>query len=71
MRFDFIVISPLLLSHCGFSFVFGCGVSFFGEFQWLPVDDCSAVNCDCGALARGNTNPFLFYLKIFVITTLI
>ena len=26
--FDFIVITPLLLSHCGFSFVFGCGVSF-------------------------------------------
>ena len=22
------VIVPLLLSHCGFSFVFGCGVSF-------------------------------------------
>ena len=28
MEFDFIVIAPLLLSHCGFSFVFGCGVSF-------------------------------------------
>ena len=27
-RFDFIVIAPLLPSHCGFSFVFGCGVSF-------------------------------------------
>ena len=25
--FDFIVIAPLLPSHCGFSFVFGCGVS--------------------------------------------
>ena len=25
---------------------------FFGEFQCLPVDDCSAVNCDSGALAR-------------------
>ena len=29
MGFDIIVIAPLLLSHCGFSFVFGCGVSFF------------------------------------------
>ena len=29
MGSDFIVIVPLLLSHCGFSFVFGCGVSFF------------------------------------------
>ena len=28
MGFDFIVIMPLLLSYCGFSFVFGCGVSF-------------------------------------------
>ena len=28
MGFDFIVTAPLLLSHCGFSFVFGCGVSF-------------------------------------------
>ena len=28
MGFDFIVIVPLLPSHCGFSFVFGCGVSF-------------------------------------------
>ena len=28
MGFDFTVIVPLLPSHCGFSFVFGCGVSF-------------------------------------------
>ena len=28
MGFDFIVITPLLLCHCGFSFVFECGVSF-------------------------------------------
>ena len=28
MGFDFIVIAPLLPSHCGFSFVFGCWVSF-------------------------------------------
>ena len=28
MGFDFIVIVPLLQSHCGFSFVFGCGISF-------------------------------------------
>ena len=27
MGFDFIVIVPLLPSHCVFSFVFGCGVS--------------------------------------------
>ena len=29
MGLDFIVIAPLLPSHCSFSFVFGCGVSFF------------------------------------------
>ena len=28
MVFEFIVIAPLLPSHCGFSFVFECGVSF-------------------------------------------
>ena len=28
MGFDFTVIAPILLCHCGFSFVFGCGVSF-------------------------------------------
>ena len=27
MGFDFTVIAPLVPSHCGFSFVFGCGVS--------------------------------------------
>ena len=30
-----------------------CGV-FFGEFQYLPVDDCSAVSGDSGALSRGS-----------------
>ena len=29
MGFDFTVIVRLLPSHCGFSFVFGCGVSFW------------------------------------------
>ena len=43
MGFDFIVIAPILPSHCGFSFVFGCGVYFFSEFQCLLVNDCSAV----------------------------
>ena len=28
MEFDFIMIEPLLPSHCGFSFVFGYVVSF-------------------------------------------
>ena len=27
---------------------------FFDEFQCLPVDDCSAISCDSGALTRGS-----------------
>ena len=49
--FDFIVISPLLLSHCGFFFVFECGVSFFGGFQHSPVNGCWAASCGFGALS--------------------
>ena len=64
MGFDFIVIAPLLPSHCGFSFVFGRGV-FFGEFQCLPVDDSSAVSCDSGALTRGS-EPTSFYSAILL-----
>ena len=30
---------------------------FFGEFQCLPVDDCSAASCDPGAFARGSESP--------------
>ena len=33
MGFDFTVIVPLLPSHCGFSFVFGCGVSFLVSYS--------------------------------------
>ena len=36
MGFDFIVIAPLLPSHCSFSFVFGCGVSFLVSFSVFP-----------------------------------
>ena len=63
MGFDFIVIVPLLPSHCGFSFVFGCEVSFFVEFQCLPVDDCSAVSFDSGVLTRGSES-MSFYSAI-------
>ena len=45
MVFNFIMIVPLLPSHCSFSFVFGHRVSF-GGFQYLPVNGCSVVNCD-------------------------
>ena len=38
---------------------------FFGEFQCLPVDDCSAVSCDSGALARGSL-VFLFFIAVYL-----
>ena len=47
MGFDFGVIVPLLLSHCSFSLVLGCGVSYFGGFQ-PPVNGCSATSCFLG-----------------------
>ena len=35
MGFDFIVIAPLLPSRCGFSFVFGRGLSFLVSSVFL------------------------------------
>ena len=43
--FDFIMIVPLLPSHCGFYYVFQCGVSSFGGFQCPPVNSCSKNSC--------------------------
>ena len=37
---------------------------FFGEFQCLPVDDCSAVSFDSGALVRGSESTS-FYSAIW------
>ena len=37
---------------------------FFGKFQCLPVDDCSAVSCESSALARGS-EYMSFYSAIF------
>ena len=42
---------PLLPSCWGLFFVFGHGVSSFSRFQHPPVDGCSTVSCDFGALA--------------------
>ena len=33
---------------------------FFGEFQCLPVDDCSAVSCDSSGLARGHEHTSFY-----------
>ena len=54
MGFDFIMIMPLLLSHCSFFFVFGCGVSFLGGFQHPPVDGYSTASYNFGALTGGD-----------------
>ena len=40
--FDFIMVVPLLPFSCVFSFVLGCGVSFF-FFWWVPVSSCQCV----------------------------
>ena len=63
VRFDFIVIVPHL-SSCGhFFFVSGCGVSFFGGFQCLPVVGCSTAGHNFGVLTGGD-NHMSFYSAI-------
>ena len=64
MGFDFIMIAPLLPSHCGFFFVFGCEISFFGGFLCLPVDGCSMAGCNFDVLIGGDEHTF-FYSAIF------
>ena len=80
MGFDFIVIAPLLPSHCGFSFVFGCGVSFLvgsSVFLSMAVQQLVVilVFSQEGVRARPSTLPtwfrasllFLFFLRIFLV----
>ena len=46
MRFDLITIAPLLLSRCGFFFVFGCRVSFLVDsniFLWMVVQQLVVI----------------------------
>ena len=57
------VILPLLPPCWGFSFVLGCGVSFFGGIQHSPVNDCSAASCSFGVLA-GEDERMSFYPTI-------
>ena len=68
MGFDFIVIVPLLLSHCGFSFVFGCGVSS-SVFLSMIVQQLLVilVLSQEGVSARPSTLPFLTNLCKFFI----
>ena len=46
------MILPFLLSCWGFSFAFGCEVSFSGGIQHSPVDGCSAASCNLEFLHR-------------------
>ena len=62
MRFNFIVIVPLLLSRCGFS-VFGHGVSFLGRFQCPPVNNHSTASCDFEVLAGGDESMTSFNIE--------
>ena len=64
MEFDFIVFVLLLSSCCGFLFVFGCGVSFFGGgSQHPPVNGCSTASCNLCALT--GDEYMSFYAAIF------
>ena len=48
---------------CSFSFVLGCGVSFFGGFQCLPFNSCSTTSCSFSALV-GEGEHRSFYSTI-------
>ena len=65
MGFDFTLIAPLLPSHCGFSSVFGCGVSFLvssSVFLSMIVQQLVVilVFSQEGVRARLSTLPFSF-----------
>ena len=68
MGFDFTVIAPLLPSHCGFSSVFGCGVSFLvssSVFLSMIVQQLVVilVFSQEGVRARPSTLPSWFLLS--------
>ena len=67
MGFDFIMIAFLLPSCCSFSFVLGCGVSFFVcGFKCPPVDGCSAASCKSGVLT-GKDKHMSFCSAIYTV----
>ena len=59
MEFDFIMIVPLLPSHCSFFFVFGHRLSFFGGFLSMAVQQLVVilVFSQKGMSARHSTLP--------------
>ena len=71
MGFDFTLIAPLLLSHCGFSFVFGCGVSFLvrsSVFLSMTVQQLVVIPVFSqeGVRARPSTPPSWFLPSPFI-----
>ena len=62
MGFDFIAVVPLLPSPGGL-FVFGCKVSFFGQFKLFFCNGFSAVSCDFGVSVR--RGELMSYSTIF------
>ena len=64
--FDFIMVASLLLSHCGSSFVFGYGVSFFGGFQHPPVGGCSTTTCSFGVLTKGDEHMAFYSASLYL-----
>ena len=78
MGLDFIVIAALLPSHCGFSFVFGCGVPFLvssSVFLSMIVQQLVVIPVllQEGVRARPSTPPSSrslgFYFLIFTMGT--
>ena len=66
MGFDFTMAMSLLLSRCGFSFVFGRGVSFFGGFQHPPVGGCSITTCTFGVLTKGDECTSFYSASLYL-----
>ena len=76
MGFDFIVIAPLIPSHCGFPFVFGCGVSFLvnsSVFLSMIVQQLAVIPVllQEGVRARPSTPPSWTNLHIHVYISIV
>ena len=73
MGFYFIVIVPLLLSHCGFSFVFVCGVSFLvssSVFLLMIVQQLVVIPVFSQEGVRARPSCHLYFLFVFFLTSI-
>ena len=72
MGFDFIVIAPLLPSHCGFSFVFACGVSFLvssSVFLSMIVQQLVVIPVFSKEGVRAHPSTLPFSLTVFIVSS--